>query len=114
MLQFLEQTGYSVIFDRSYPSEFVYSQIYNRKTDFDLLAQIDKRYAQLGTHIFIFFRTNYDKVKDEIIENDKLLPISNKYKDFVKFTKCKVDLINVDGENLNEEIRQIINCIIDK
>ena len=111
VLQLLEQTRQSIIFDRSYPSEFVYSQVYNRGTDFDLLASIDKRYSKLDTRIFIFERENYSGLKDDIIESDKILAVREKYHEFAKFTKCKINFVNVDDENLDREVDEVISTI---
>lgn len=111
VLQLLEQTRQSIIFDRLYPSEFVYSQVYNRKTDFDLLASLDKRYSKLGARIFLFERTDYGNLKDDIIESDKLELIKEKYREFARFTKCKVNFINVDDENLEREVNEVFACL---
>jgi thymidylate kinase len=115
-LQFLEQTGYSVIIDRSYPSEYVYSQIYNRKTDYTLIDEIDRRYAQLGASLMFLYRTDYSKVcnQDDLVSEDKFALIHKKYIEFSQMTKCRHAMINVDDENLNREIEEILGFLNDK
>ena len=108
-LQFLEQTGYSVIIDRSYPSEYVYSQIYNRQTDFSLITEIDRRFAKLDTFIVVPYRDDYSNVRktDELISEDKFDLIHEKYKEFCQFTRCKTLRLNVDDEDLKRELKMI-------
>ncbi|NCY02855.1 MAG: hypothetical protein EBX36_08090 [Planctomycetia bacterium] len=47
LADFLEQTGTSVILDRNWPSEIVYSEYFNRQTDADVVRQLDESVAVL-------------------------------------------------------------------
>jgi len=109
---FLESTDFEIILDRSWPSEFVYSQALGRKTDFDVLADLDRRHAQLGTVIVIPRRSNYENKKDEYqIINDNIKKIDHYYGEFIKWTKCDVIELNVDDENLDREMTDTINAL---
>ena len=62
---YLESSGASIILDRAWPSEWIYSQALGRKTDFDLLRELDNRHAKLGTVIVIPSRSSYVKMRDD-------------------------------------------------
>lgn len=106
---YLESSGASVILDRAWPSEWIYSQALGRETDFDLLRQLDERHANLGTVIVIPSRSDYSKVVDDYDNiNDNLVRIHELYQQFAKWTKCKTILVNVDDENLDREMSEIL------
>lgn len=97
LLQFLKQTGHSAIIDRAYPSEWVYSQVYNRETNEDIMQMIDYGFSKLDTHIVIPWREDYSNNRhDDLVTNDKLQAIHDKYFEFMKWTGCDKIPINVD------------------
>jgi len=109
---YLEASGASVILDRSWPSEWVYSQVLGREWDPEVLTELDQRHAKLGTHIIIPYRTDYSKVKDDYDSvNQNIQKISDRYKEFAKWSKCKCLLLNVDDEDLDREIREILEFL---
>jgi hypothetical protein len=98
-LDLLEQIEFSIIFDRAYPSEWVYSRFYNRKTDDEQLFKNDARYAALGTNIVFCYRNSYEGLQDDLDPNltsENLQKIHNLYEEFFKLTKCKVTRICLD------------------
>jgi hypothetical protein len=95
--QFLRQTGCSVIIDRAWPSEWVYSRVFKRDTNHLILQQLDLEWAALGAKIIIPWRQDYSKNReDELIPKEKLKSIHDKYFDFIRWTKCNVIPLNVD------------------
>lgn len=108
----LSQTGHSVIFDRSYPSEYAYSRVFNRKTDMNMLSRVDESFAKLNAWIIVCHRTSYDGIIDDIdtsIESTTLSKIDSEYQSFLKWTTCKNKmLLNVDDEDLNRELDDIM------
>ena len=113
-LSYLEQTGASVILDRSYPSEWVYSRVFGRETNTTALEFIDRKYAELGTKIIIPFRTCYSNVVDQFssVTPEKLSRIDSEYRDFARWTKCETLFVNVDDENLDRELFEILNFFV--
>lgn len=107
---YLKQTGASVILDRSYPSEWVYSQAFQRQTDERMLRIVDDMYADLGLRIVLPFRSDYSRVKDQFaaIDKDKLEMIHELYAQFCSWTKCPVLRFCVDDENLDRQMSLII------
>lgn len=107
---YLESSGASVILDRAWPSEFVYSQVLGRKTDFKVLRELDRRHQKLGTQIVIPVRSSYHSVNDDYQEiNENIEKIHQFYLKFADWSLCQVQILNVDDENLNQEIKEILS-----
>jgi len=110
----LRQTGYSLVFDRAYPCEWVYSKVMHRETDHEMLDHMDEMWASLGTVIVICYRSSYAGIVDDLdskINADVLQELTDTYFDFAKLTRCKVLNLNVDDEDLNREINEILEFI---
>jgi thymidylate kinase len=111
---YLERTGSSIILDRAWPSEWIYSSVLSRKTDHDTLKDLDTRYANLNTIIIIPYRTSYDSVNEEYDEvKNKLSEIDAKYREFAKWSQCHTLLMNVDSEDLQHQLHVIVNFMQD-
>lgn len=109
--QYLMQTGSSVILDRSWPSEWVYSRAFGRPTDDHVLGELDLIYSQgLGARIVLALRRDYSRVKDQFtsITPAKLEEIHRLYLDFAAWTRCPVQVVWVDDENLTREMQEIL------
>lgn len=107
----LGQTGHSIIFDRGFPCEFVYANVFGRETDMRVLKDIDAMYASMNTWIIITCRKSYDGIVDDLdhgIDSSVLEKLHNGYREFGKWTKCKVLYLPVDDEDLNREIKDIM------
>lgn len=110
MADFLKMTGHSVIFDRSYPCEWVYSRFFNRESDEVALRYIDNVHSQIGTKIIIPYRSTYDLVIDDLdpsLTGSRLLRLEKLYREFSTWTKCECYFLNVDSNDLNMEILEI-------
>lgn len=115
MCDFLKQTGHSVIFDRGYPCEWVYSKFFGRSSDQNVLRYIDDVHSEIGTKIIITYRTSYDQSVDDLdptLSGEKLLKIENLYREFSDWTNCKCFFLNVDSNNLSQELSEIKNFLI--
>ena len=111
MVDFLGQTGHSVIFDRAWPCEYAYSKVFNRDTDLRALREVDSAYAALETWIIITGRTSYESIIDDIdpgITEETLKKIHCAYTEFMTWTKCRVLYLPVDDEDLEREIKDIM------
>lgn len=106
---YLETTGASIILDRSWPSEWIYSKVMNRQTDLAVLKDLDSRHSKLGTKIIIPWRSDYSKIDDDYeAVNNNIQKIHDLYIKFAKeWTSCKTLLLNVDDENLDRELSEI-------
>ena len=112
-LSYLRQSKSSIILDRSFPSEYVYSKAFGRETDIDALKWVDEQYSRLNTLIIVCYRTKYtmdDDLCPKRLNAKKLEEIDTLYSEFSKtFTKCNVMFLNVDDEDLNREIYDILD-----
>ncbi len=112
--QYLVQTGASVIMDRGYPCEHVYSKVFGRQTDEAVLARIDEVYASIDAHIVVAQRSSYvGRIDDmfESIDSKKLQEIHDAYLEFASWTKCKTLLLNVDDEDIEREMHDIMRFL---
>ena len=104
----LKQLDFDVIFDRHYPSEYVYSSYYNRVTDESLLKQVDKDLAAYGAKIFLLRRTSYTGWVDNLDDSIILEKIDQLYNDFAKWSSNKqIHHIFVDTMTESERIQHI-------
>jgi cytidylate kinase len=115
-LKYLTQSQASVIIDRSYPSEWVYSKQFNRETDESALSASDSSYAYLGAKIIVPHRSNYscgDKVHS-VISAEVRQSLDKLYTDFCQWTMCEHLEINVDDEDLEREMFEIRSFVGEK
>lgn len=107
----LKQTGHSVIFDRGYPCEWAYSQVFSRETDMRMLGMQDAAYGELGARVVVCRRKSYAGIVDDIdanIKEDVLRRLDDKYEEFLAWTQCKALSLYVDDENLEREVGEIL------
>jgi hypothetical protein len=111
MTDLLYQTGLSVLVDRSYVCEWVYSQFFNRKTDMSMLRKLDNLYSKMNAQILICTRKSFLGIKDDLdsrLDEPALEKISSLYQDFIKWTKCQTYTLYVDDENLEREVDEVL------
>lgn len=108
------QIGASVIFDRAYMCEWVYSQFYGRQTDMQMLRKVDTLYAHMGAKILICTRKSFDGICDDLdpkLNAETLPQISMLYEKFCVWTKCRTLLLHVDDHDLQRQVRDIIKFV---
>ena len=112
-VSYLRQSGASIIMDRWYPSEWVYSIIFNRETNAAVLNNVDKEMSSLNTFIIIPYRNDYSGLVDQFssVTSEKMSEIEKIYREFVLWTDCRVLLLNVDDENLEREMKEIFTFL---
>jgi hypothetical protein len=110
----LKQTGYSIIFDRAYPCERVYSEVLGRTTDHLMLDHMDEMWASIDARIVLCHRSSYAGIVDDLdpnLDHHVLNELHDAYFEFAKTTKCKVLKLNVDDENLDREVSEILRFL---
>ena len=111
MLQYLQQTRNDLIWDRAWPSEWVYSQVFNRETNGKLLSELDKAYSEMGIWIIIPMRDSYENVRpDEIIPKDKIIQIHGMYESFCSWSQCATMRIYVDS--FDNDIKKQMSAVL--
>ncbi len=112
VLSFIEQTGTSVILDRSHPSEWAYSRVFDRPRLDGQTEWSDCRSAKLGAKVIIAVRSNYSDVVDEHgVQPEHLAQLDRLYREYANITECDCLLLNVDDENLERELAEIIEFL---
>jgi len=110
LADFMQQTGVSVIMDRNYASEWVYSRHFNRETNEEILRKIDEKFAATGGKIIICRRKSYNGIRDDLydyIDSDALARLDGLYESFASWTRCETLTVWVDDENLEREVKEI-------
>ena len=115
LIDFMEQVRPSVILDRFYPSEWVYSQVFNRETNFEVLRWMDERFNAMGGIIILFRRRSYQGFVDDLhveIDATMLERLDAKYEEFKSWTKCRVVEVWLETEDLQKETDYIIQQVL--
>jgi len=112
MLDMFQQCGYSMILDRCWACEYVYSKALNRRTDAAALRYVDDGFARLGTLVVVAQRSSYQGIVDDLdpgrLRDEKLQQIHDLYQEFTRWTSCEVLQLGVDDENLEREVSEIL------
>ena len=111
LMDFIRQTDVSVILDRFYPCEFVYSRAFNRETDEKALQWMDKNFAEIGGKFIICLREDYsDLVDDQYpdqLPTTMLTSLAIQYRNFAEWTKCDYLILYTDDMDLNKQVEKI-------
>lgn len=112
-LKGLEYKNNGIVLDRHFPSEYVYSKVYKRKTDEDLIWHFDNEFAKLGTVLIYCYKSEYKYFSDEIIKLEEIGKIRDVYEnDYLKKTKMQVISIDTSDEDLDTQLTTIFKKII--
>lgn len=106
LAELLRQTGYSMIIDRGYPSEYAYGKTFNRNVDLDLIGKLDKMFSNLNTTIVYCEKVNNEE-KDERFDIDKYNMLKFNYTQFFIVTKCKHIYLDTTDQDLNKQVKEI-------
>ena len=112
LYEFLKQTGYSVIIDRGFISDLVYTRIFRKKNKetIEKLIIVDKLFASIGAKIIYCYKTKNTFV-DDVIDIDKYSSLSNEYDRFLKLSSCEILRLDTTDENIDEQIKRIVKWI---
>lgn len=111
MVDFLAQTGHSVIFDRAFPCEYAYSRYFKRVTDLEMLQRVDEAFGALGTKVIMCYRSSYDGIVDDLnpdLKSRALKQIEDQYRAYATVSSCDFMFLNVDDEDITREIADIL------
>lgn len=97
-LDLIKQCNVSVIYDRFFPSEWVYAHVLGRKTDDALVFEYDKLWNELGGKILFLYKDIVED-EDELIPASKFNDIKNKYIEYSKLTHCRHLFLNTTVSN---------------
>ncbi len=114
LTHFIQQTGYRFISDRAYPCEWVYSKVFKRETDDELLKLIDEQHANTGTKILYVYSSVPPIEEDDLVPADKYWDVALMYQSFTMWTDCEVVTVDTasmlkafqDGGDISREVAQ--------
>ena len=112
MVDLIKQANVSVLVDRAYMCEWVYSRFFGRQTDETALRRIDNSYANLGARILICTRKDFTGIVDDLnpkLDSEALARISGLYDEFIMWTNCRTYRLFVDDEDLDRECTEILD-----
>ncbi len=110
----LYQTGMSILIDRDYMCEWVYSQFFGRETDMHVLRAMDNDYNKMGAKILICTRKSFAGIHDDLdprLDEVALQRLSELYAAFTKWTKCSTHTLYVDDEDLEREVAEVMTFL---
>lgn len=94
LTHFLSQTRHRFISDRAYPCEWVYSRVFGRETDDDLLTLIDQAHANIGTRILYLYSSVAPTEEDDLVPSEKYWDVKRTYDQFCAYTACRVTRVD--------------------
>lgn len=114
-INFLNQTGYSIIRDRSYICEMVYSVVYNRVTDLDFIRLLHESYCSIPGFFIIFcFKEFFNKkFEDDCVKEDEIEQLKTIYKAQISLLthQEKIMWLDTTDEDLDLQILKIKDFI---
>lgn len=113
--QMLEQTGLSVILDRSFVSDFMYAQLFNRPYDYDTALKTDNRFANMNA-LIVYCYKDKEKYQDDPEDKDFISKndydsMKEIYEMYLSDTHCRVLKLNTSDEHLENQLSIIIQNI---
>lgn len=110
LISLLQQVKFSengIILDRHMPSEWVYSQVFNRQTDREAIWKYDQQFSMLGAVIVYCFKDYYKEYDDEIIDHHHIEQIKELYEEYFQQTEMPVLHLNTTDHNLGNQLDEI-------
>tara|TARA_Y100000296_G_C5118498_1_gene229092 strand:- start:61 stop:609 length:549 start_codon:yes stop_codon:yes gene_type:complete len=109
-IRLIEILDVSIIFDRFFPSEYVYANVYKRNTDLDLIKKYDKWWSEIGGTIIFLDKPKMDG-EDDLVKESEYSKIRKQYNDYRTITNCKSLYIDTSDHDLDKQINQILKFL---
>jgi len=97
----------SIVLDRGFPCEAVYSTYFNRKTDSLMLQKLDQLFSNLNGKIIFCTRKDFINIYDDKNSSMNLKIISSLYESYLQTIKTQVIRLDVDDNNLQRQLSDI-------
>lgn len=117
LLDFLKQTGQSVIMDRGFPCDWVYSNAFKRSCSSywsDTIGELDRGYAELDALLVFTLKRDYSKARvdgDKRIDRQMREILDRLYRACASVSECRSVLLDTDDEDLERQIGTIMEEI---
>lgn len=113
--QFVKATGQGFVGDRGWPSEYVYSDVFKRDVDLELLERADDEFAAAKAIVVLLLRKDYSGSRfDDLIPAEKLQKLHDRYLEFAEWTECSVVKMYVDEfqNDLGLQLPRLLNSLV--
>jgi thymidylate kinase len=112
VMQCIEQTGASIIFDRWVPSDFVYSKLFDRDISYRKIWEIDERLSKLNATLIVCYKTPEHFIEDiedaDFVNPTMYARMTELYREYASQSKIKnIMFIDTSDENLEKQIETI-------
>lgn len=114
MMDFLQVTGYSCIFDRAFPSEYAYGRTYKREIEIDVINELDRGYAKLGAVYIYLYKDGHAGYKDDLIDFSYVAEIKRRYLEFFDRCKCPWMMLETSSQDIAYQLGSITSFLRDK
>lgn len=94
LTHFMQQTGVRFVSDRGYPCEWVYSRVFGRETDDQLLELIDSAHEHIGTKILYVWSSEPPTEEDDLVPSEKYWDVVRMYDEFCRWTSAEVTQVD--------------------
>lgn len=112
----LKQSGHSLVFDRGFPCEWVYSRVFDRETDPTMLRHMDEMWSTIDARVVFCHRSSYEGIVDDLdpkITARVLRDIHVEYENFFVWSRCRHLSLNVDDEDLTREVDDVTRFLME-
>lgn len=107
----LSECGFSLIRDRNYICEIVYSAMYNRETDIEFIHSLHKAYCTFPNFSIIYcYKEQFrEKFEDEYVKEEEIFGLKALYGAAIKLLphQEKVLWLDTTNEDLGHQIKTI-------
>lgn len=105
-IKMIEVCNMSIIFDRFFPCEFVYSKVFKRNSDDKLIFDYDRWWNKLNGKIILLHKPTLSE-NDKFVNKEQYQKIKNLYLEYVSKTSCKNLVMDTSDRNLNVQVEKI-------
>lgn len=109
MSQLFESKCGGIVYDRNFISEWVYSSLFRRGTDEDLIRSLEEEYAHMRTAGIVYcYKTGYDYHKDDHINVEQVDKIRDLYQYYLN-TRARMPVLRLDttNEDIDSQLKTI-------
>ena len=103
-LTYLKNSGSSVCLDRAWTTEWVYSQVFKRGLEEDMLRQLDTLTKEIKDSVMVITYRNNPPLKGDELEgvNQHWVEIRDKYLELENWSKNRIIYINTENKTPDE------------
>jgi thymidylate kinase len=115
--EFIAQTGTSVVMDRGFPCDYVYSKVLGREAEWTAIWELDSLYSMMNAFLIFTLKENYDNTELDAwkkIDRNVLHQLDREYRVYAEvLTKIPTLIVHTDERKTDDYVKQIAKFVID-